>query len=271
MLLLPNTDYTEKKRDHGIVSVRGDNDDFEYVLRNNTVGFAENKEMQRFLLWARVMAEMAVLRFAWIGLRELAGITQSRVLRNLAGWIEHGGDPAAEPLRAAMGGAIGGAGDLVTAITYLYTDPESKRMLELWWARSMRPLLQDQVRPVLDEVFRFDLLTQPVCVGPDGKLPGDLAISTVDGEEYYLREGVRLRYDVPAIVARLRAGQPADLAPRDTNLDLYYRIGAESAVRSTNHESIVHYMGMTRDQVMTRPADGDGLAGSLLGNRGGCS
>src|SRR5262249_24885861 len=45
MLLLPNTDYMEKKEEYGIVSVRGDNDDFEYVLAHDTMTFAENQQM----------------------------------------------------------------------------------------------------------------------------------------------------------------------------------------------------------------------------------
>lgn len=40
-LLLPNTDYAEKKQEYGIVSVRGDDDDFEYVLAHQTMTFAE--------------------------------------------------------------------------------------------------------------------------------------------------------------------------------------------------------------------------------------
>ncbi|MEU7742763.1 KedN5 family methylcobalamin-dependent radical SAM C-methyltransferase [Nonomuraea sp. NPDC049158] len=270
MLLLPNTDYTDKKREYGIISIRGDGDDFEYVLRNNTVTFAENQEMQRFLFWARVVAEMAVLRFTWIGLRELSGLTQSQVLRNLGRWIEQGADPVAEPLRAAMRGAIGGTGDLVAAIAFLYADPEAKPMLARWWAASVRPLLHGSVAAVQDEIFRFDLLTQPVC-GGSGE-PEGLTLARIRGEDYYVRENVRLAYDVPAILARLRAGEEADLTPRETVLDLYYRTGSESAVRSTNHETIVHYMGMTRQQVMDNAAAGTPRPASASpGDRGGCA
>jgi hypothetical protein len=41
-----------------------------------------------------------------------------------------------------------------------------------------------------------------------------------------------------------------DLESGPLTVDLYYKTGAESAVHSTNHETIVHFMGMTRNQVM---------------------
>ncbi|MFE0155583.1 KedN5 family methylcobalamin-dependent radical SAM C-methyltransferase [Nonomuraea sp. NPDC059007] len=271
MLLLPNTDYTDKRADYGIISVRGDTDDFEYVLSNNTVTLLENQQMQRFLFWARVVAEMAVLRFTWAGLRELAGVTQSQALRNLGVWIERTADPAAEPLRTAMQSAIAGTGDLVGAITHFYAEPESKRMLGRWWRESVRPLLDEPVTPVLDEVFGFDLLTQPVCLGPDGALPDDLPVVEVRGEEYYVREGVYLAYDVPEIIARLRAGEQPELEPKGMLLDLYYRTGSDSAVRSTNHETIMHFMGMTKQQVMANAAADREPASSWGTEKGGCS
>jgi radical SAM C-methyltransferase len=101
MLMLPNTDYSEKKAQYGIISVRGDRDDFEYVLADSTITFADNERMQRFLYWARVIAEMAVLRNVWIGLRALAGITQSQALEDIDRWIDTADGPAAQTLRSA--------------------------------------------------------------------------------------------------------------------------------------------------------------------------
>src|SRR6185503_9327422 len=83
ILLLPNTDYSEKKQQYGIISVRGDQDDFEYILAHDTMSFADNKRMQRFLFWSRVMADAAVLRHSWNAVGRLGGITQSQVLLNL--------------------------------------------------------------------------------------------------------------------------------------------------------------------------------------------
>ncbi|EPH46079.1 putative methyltransferase [Streptomyces aurantiacus JA 4570] len=101
MLLLPNTEYAEHRSRHGIVSVRGEHDDFEYVLAHRSMTFAENRHMRRFVFWAKVMAECGVLRHSWSALRELAGWSQSRVLREFADWIDT--VPAPEAVALAEG------------------------------------------------------------------------------------------------------------------------------------------------------------------------
>jgi len=273
MLLLPNTDYGDNRDKHGIITVRGDNDDFEYVLGNSTVSFAENQEMQRFLFWARVIAEMAVVRNIWVGLRELAGIRQTEVLRDLADWIETTDDPAAEPLRSTLESVIVGTGDVGPAIFYIYTEPDVKRMLRRWWAERIRPRVEERWLPLLDEIFEYDLLTQPVCLNSDGTVtdPG-LKLVSVRGEDNYLRAGVELRHDIPGIVRGLQAGLETDLSPRRTVLNLYYKTGSESAVSSTNHETIVHYMGMTEDRVMANAAATvtDAPMAELTSDKGSC-
>jgi hypothetical protein len=44
------------------------------------------------------------------------------------------------------------------------------------------------------------------------------------------------------------------LEPRPVTLDLYYRTGADAVAASTNHEVIVHFMGMTEDEVLRSAA-----------------
>ncbi|UQX05388.1 KedN5 family methylcobalamin-dependent radical SAM C-methyltransferase [Streptomyces sp. RerS4] len=275
MLMLPNTDYTEQKSRYGIISVRGDNDDFEYMLANNTVSFAQNQQMQRFLYWARVVAEMCVLRHTWVGLRELAGITQSEALRSIGSYIEESGDPAAEPLRAAMASAIGGTGDIAQGVTLFYTDADSRELLLRWWASEIRPKLAEEVAPVVEEIFRFDLLTHPVYHDPDLPVPADEALPVVSlrGEGYHVREGVRLEYDVPGIVAALRGDREADLRRAPMSLDLYYRTGSHNAVTSTNHEVIIHYMGMSKEEALANAAalETSPATSELVSDHGGCS
>lgn len=247
IMLLPNTEYLEHKQTHGIVSVRGDQDDFEYVLAHRTMSFADNARMQRFLFYARVMAENAVLRHVWVPLRELAGLTQSDVLDNLAEWVA--ADATAGPLREAAERAQGGgAAGYATAIGYLFTDPDGKATLTRWWRAAVEPLLPGDAAPLLGDIFRYDLLTQPVCPSGGGR-PGTIGVDRLPivhrgGESYYLRSDVLLGHNVPAALAVLRAGGQPSLDPEPTRLDLYYRTGALNAVMSTNHEEIVHFMGV---------------------------
>ncbi|EME54958.1 KedN5 family methylcobalamin-dependent radical SAM C-methyltransferase [Amycolatopsis decaplanina] len=247
MLLLPNTDYTEKKELHGLVTVRGDNDDFEYVLANRSVSFAQNQKMARFLYWARVVAEMCVLRHTWVGLRGLTSITQSEALLDFDEWLLTTDNPAAEPLRVAARPTIGGAGDLETAITLFYTDKATKQLLRAWWTESILPRVPDGHRSLLQAIFDFDLLTQPVTADSDDPRPQRVSVRC---GEYYVLKDVKLRYDIPGILGTLRRGETPSLSPDPTVVDLYYRVGADDVVRSTNHETIIHFMGQTTEEVM---------------------
>jgi radical SAM superfamily enzyme YgiQ (UPF0313 family) len=250
--LLPNTDYADKKREYGIVSIRGDDDDFEYVLSHDTMTLAENRMVKRFLFWTRVMAENAVLRNVWIGLRELTDMTQSQLLRRLDSWIAQTDDPAAEPLRAAVAKAASSDVAYGDAVGYLCGSPDAKRLLTRWWGESIRPALAAEHAPLLDELLRYDLVTQPFFHHPSATgRPEDLPVVELRGGEYFVRRGVALAYDVPAIVAALRVGQTPALDARPATVDLYYRVGAENFVGSTNHEQFMYFVGMTESEVLT--------------------
>ena len=249
LLLLPNTEYAEKKKLHGIVSVRGDHDDFEYVLAHRSMTFAENQRMQRFLYWSRLLCEMAVFRHLWVALRELGGIRQSEALLDIERWMSATDDPAVEPLRTSFEAVLGGSDAYGEALSYLYGDVEAGRLFARWWHESMRPRLPPGKRTVLDEVLRFDMLTMPIYSRRDIDWGVHPPAVELHGESYFLRKQVRLSFDVPAIVADLRAGRSPGLRPDPVYVDLYYRMGFENFASSTNHEEIVHFMGMTRDQV----------------------
>jgi radical SAM C-methyltransferase len=276
LLLLPNTDYAEKKQEYGIVSVRGDADDFEYVLAHHTMSMVDNQRMQRFLFWARVMAENAVLRHTWLGLRELGGLSQSQALQRLSGWMESTDDPAALPLAATLARSLGAPGELGEALSYLFGDPAAKQLLRRWWRESIRPVLPPERVAVLDDIFDYDLLTQPVYHHPEaGTRAEELPVVRLGGQEYFLRAGVPLHYDVPGILAALRAGAPPDLEPARSTVDLYYPVGAEQTVTSTNHETIMHFMGTVLDAVTVAHSP-DGVpatdpARALIADRGGCA
>lgn len=288
LLLLPNTGYSEKKAEYGIVSVRGDTDDFEYVLSHNTMTFEENERMQRFLFWARLMAEYMVLRHTWVPALQLAGFTQSQILRDWESWAEKCDDPRAAPLLTAQTLAAADQQAYGPALGYLYGSADARELLQEWWTESMRPTLPPGVAPVLDEIFRYDLLTMPIY-RKEGERQEDapLPIVEVEGEKYHLRTGVELAYPVPEIVADLRADREPDLSPAPTTVDLYYKTGFESFAETTNHEEIVYFMGMTLDQVTASAAasDADDAAAAdptlgpaepnrllpILQEKGGCS
>jgi hypothetical protein len=75
----------------------------------------------------------------------------------------------------------------------------------------------EEYTEALDEVFRYDILTQPFF--PQEK-PGAAAekLPTVelDSELFFLREGVPFRYGIRWIIADLRADREPALAPRSS-------------------------------------------------------
>ncbi|HEY8983217.1 MAG TPA: KedN5 family methylcobalamin-dependent radical SAM C-methyltransferase [Streptomyces sp.] len=236
LLLLPNTEYADHRDRYGIVSLRGESDDFEYVLAHDTMTYAENRAMRLFVFWSKVIAEGGVLRHSWLPLRELAGWTQSRVLRHLADWVETSSDPVAATLAAAARSSVDARAEGET-VARLFSDPAARRVLTTWWTTALGPCLPAEHRPFLDEVYRLDLLTHPAC-GPD-RLPHVV----VDGEPRLLRAAETLAYDVQTALTALRNGDTPDLTPRPTTIDLYYRPGAPDVVASMNHETVLHFMG----------------------------
>lgn len=250
LLLLPNTEYYDKRDEYGIIAVRGDTDDFEYSLAHNTVSFEENLRMQRFMFWARVMGEYTVLRHTWAPLRVLAGVTQSQVLRDIQAWMDETDDPAAEPLRDWLTQSAADQDAYGPAVAYLLADPEAKRLLGRWWHESMRSALPRDVAPLLDEVFQYDLLTHPIPLREDVLDTTErLPMVRIGDDDYFLRSGVKFEYDVPAVLDALRTGREPDLSPCPVTLDLYHRTGFENFLGTTNHEEIIYFMGVRRHQI----------------------
>jgi radical SAM C-methyltransferase len=177
-------------------------------------------------------------------------MSQPQLLRNLDEWIAATDDPAAAPLRTIASGVISTDIAYGDAVSYLYGSPEARTLLRRWWTESVCPALPADKVDALSAIFEYDLITQP-----DYRLPGsestreELPVVELAGDDYFHRPRVSLKYDVPGILAELRAGRVPDLVPSPTTVDLYYKVGAENFIGSTNHEEIVHFMGMTADEI----------------------
>jgi radical SAM C-methyltransferase len=254
LLLLPNTEYSEDKKKFGLVTVRGDRDDFEYVLSHKTMTPQDNQLIHRFLFWSRLTAENPVLRNIWIALRVLGGVTQSQAIRSMAEWFTTTGEPTAAPLQALLSRSFTDPDALGPATELVYGQTATKALFHLWWEQEMRPRLPEEVRPILDEVFRYDMLTLPAYLS-DNEEPTEmyahpgLPVTEVNGEEFYVREGVRLRCDVPALIQDLKRGRSDGHRLDEFTTSIYYKVGVDGFVGSTNHEEILYYMGRLERQV----------------------
>ncbi|MGI8626081.1 MAG: KedN5 family methylcobalamin-dependent radical SAM C-methyltransferase [Geodermatophilaceae bacterium] len=256
LLLLPNTDYSEKKKDYGFITIRGDNDDFEYVLAHDSMSLEDNRQMHRFLFWARVIAENLVLRNIWTPLRILGGMEQSQVLLNLGDWVDKQTDSASAPLREIASKASGESSAVGPALVFLHGNPDGKAVLARWWREAIDPLLPEKVRPLLADVFAYDLLTLPICNLSNETDADDLEVVDIANEQFYRRRPIKLTADVPALIAALKAGEtpaPEQAAPVESAF--YYKVGFSNFVSTTNHEESAYFVGrMEREVVSQAPS-----------------
>jgi len=239
LLLLPNTEYSEDKKQFGFQTIRGEHDDFEYVLAHDRMTIAENLEMKRFILWARAVAEHLVLRHIWAPLRELAALSQSAVIRSMITWFEAAQRPSAVRL-AGLAARLQRQPSAVPAfLRELYGEPDLDALLVEWWDEAIRPQLPPDHAELLNELFRYDRLTRPIYDPPG--IPIQLPVVDINGVAYYHRADEPFAFDIPAALAAVRLAQPPDTTPRRTVLSLYHRVGFHA--HYGNHEQGIYYVG----------------------------
>ncbi len=235
LIVLPNTEYAARRDELGLVTVRGDVDDYEYVVATPDITLEDNRRMQRFVLWARAIVENLVLRHVWRPLRELAGLTQSQVLLSLSNWIARRADSAAARLDPGDDATIGQPGAVLSLLHRIYAEPRFDVLLSRWWHEEIEPRVPSAAWPFLADVLAYDLATRAVYrPGPD------LETVTVAGDAHWVRRGVRFGHDVPAGLAAL-AGGAGIPKPAPWTVDLWFRAGLDAHL--DNHELAAQFVG----------------------------
>lgn len=248
MLILPNTTYHQDGDRFGLVTVRGDQDDFQYLLSHDTMSQQDNLYMNKFVFVARLVAESPVFRNIWRPLREFGRVTQSEALRSMMEWFETSTDPRAAPFRSGLERSFTNPDVLGPVAEYLYGTRDGREMLRSWWRGAMLPLLPQEATELLDKVFEYDLLTLPVYTRPGDEYSHEeanegLPVVEVEGDRFYVWHGATLPCDAPALVLALKRGETYEHAVGEVRTSVYYKVGAHLFVGSTNHEEIVYYTG----------------------------
>jgi radical SAM C-methyltransferase len=228
-LIMPNTHYSDERERHRFITWRPAEHDFELVLAHRTMSIADNQNMHRFLFWARVIPEHLYFRDIWQPLRELAGVTQSQVLRSLDGWIDTPqADPLALELRDIRDRAVRAleisSRHIEDALQRLYGGSAASDLLTRWWHEAIIPRVPPQLAGFFEELLRFDLLTLPIC-GAAHAGSGTVRQETDDGETVYLRQAVPFGYDIAEIVETLRRGERPRIVAQRVSYDIAYRAG----------------------------------------------
>ncbi|WP_217637670.1 KedN5 family methylcobalamin-dependent radical SAM C-methyltransferase [Actinopolyspora saharensis] len=242
LLLLPNTDYTERRELYGFVTVRGERDDFEYVLANKDITLEENLRMQRFLFWARLLAENVVLRNVFPVLRAVGSLTQSAAILSLADYVDEQTGPGARLLTQAAERSTADPDSLAPALEHCFTDPEFDHLVLAWWHERVRHTVPDEWHEAVSEVLRFDLDTRPLPF-PDKRGFSDAELVDSEALRFWSIER-EYSCNVPELVRTAKATGELVTPPArtPTPMRLLFRDGFAELARSTNHEETAHYV-----------------------------
>lgn len=242
LLVLPNTDFDQNRERYGLVTVRHDDCDFEYVISHPDMTIEENARMHQFLFWARVVAENMIFRNIWGPLRKLASIKQSEVLKSLDEWAGRQTDGVVRGIwecRQEMVRTLDSS-RIQRGTRYFYYERALAAKLQDWWREEILPAVPAHLRPFFTELFRYEMLTLPIP--EDSDLASGLKTIYFDGKEYFEREAGEFRFDMPSLLRSIEAGARCDLTegpPRSETF--YYRVGFSDHIDS--HEFATLYGG----------------------------
>ncbi|MET9707931.1 KedN5 family methylcobalamin-dependent radical SAM C-methyltransferase [Streptomyces griseus] len=254
LLLLPNTDYSEKRELHGFVTVRGESDDFEYVLASRSSTLAENFAMQRFMFLARILGENQYFKRLWHPARLLAGMTQSQVIYSLMEWIDASEHPSAVAFRG-MFPVLAESPAVAAGHRMLYSDPELDAEIERWWNEQVVPRFPAAWAEFGPHLYRFERLSRPVYQPPGGSVPDGWRL--VEGGDTYAGQGLAtFPFDVIAAYERLAAGVLTPPEPASTAYEFRSRSGFY--LHLDNHETGAHYFA-TATPLATNPSLDDAV------------
>lgn len=255
-LILPNTDFDLNRERYGLVTMRREDCDFEYVISHPDMSVEENARMHQFLFWARVFAENMIFRNIWTPLRKLASIKQSQVLQSLDEWAGCQTDDV-------VGGIWECRQEMVRTMDssnphrgtrYFFYERALPTRLQNWWWEEILPAVPAHLRPFFTELFRYEMLTLPIP--EDSELASELKTVYLDEKEYFEREVGEFHYDIPALLRSIEAGAPCDLAegpPRSETF--YYRVGFADYIDS--HEFVALYSGRSMAELRHEKAPGE--------------
>ncbi len=215
LMLLPNTEYTAQRKEHGFVTVRGEANDFEYVLASSTAPMSEHLRAQRFVFFARLLGENHYLHHIWRPVRELAGLTRSQVITSLMDEFDSSGETPVASFRELIP-VIAESPAVIRALRRLFEDPALAEAVDRWWRTKIMPLLPPAWRRFGEDLYAFEGWSRALYVLPGAPPPEGWRLESRDGEEFYVSEPVRFSCDIAAALRRgVRATDPPP-APADT-------------------------------------------------------
>jgi radical SAM superfamily enzyme YgiQ (UPF0313 family) len=247
LLILPNTSYFDEREQLGLITVRGEEDDFEYVLATNELTLPENVESQPFLLLARTLGEHMILRYTWHALRELCDLDQGSALWSIGSYVRTSTDPVAVDLRRVLADrTVVDSPAVAAALRVLYQHDGVEELLVGWLEQAVKPTVPASTWSLLYDVFRFDWCSRPL-MDTEQWLLETLHETIRDGETWYVREEVTFSFPLADVLTAGEARSGAALRdllcthhpPGSHSYDFLYPPGFSRHIDS--HEVAAHY------------------------------
>jgi len=249
LLVLPNTDFDQNRDRYGLVTIRHEDSDFEYVISHPSMTIEENARMHQFLFWARVVAENTIFRNIWVPLRKLASIKQSQVLKSLDEWAERQTDDVVRGIWECRQEMVRTMDSSRTrrGTRYFYYERALAARLQSWWWEEILPATPARLRPFFTELFRYEILTLPIP--EDSDLASELKTVNFDEKEYFEREVGEFHFDMPNLLRSIEAGAPCDFTEGPSRSEtFYYRVGFSDYI--DNHEFVPLYSGRSMEELL---------------------
>lgn len=243
LLLLPNTHYTEHHDEHGFITVRGEYDDFEYVLASRSATMAEHLSIQQFMFFARILGENQYVRHIWTPARRVAGMSQSQVIQSVMQWFESSRSPEARAFLELVP-MIAESPEVARGLRAFYEMPGLDDVLAAWWREAMVWRFPSSWREFASELYEYERKTRPRYVPPGTGIPAGWNLMEVEGRQTYVSDPTHFSYDIPAVLDRLSASDTTPPAPCASTYVLAALAGFYQ--QCDNHETAVHYFARPR-------------------------
>jgi len=251
LLLLPNTAYTEHRDEHGFITVRGEADDFEYVLGSNSAPVRESLRIQRFMFWARLVSENHYLHHVWAPTRRLAGLSQSTIILSLMAYFDESDDPAVAEFRELIP-VLAESPAVIRALRRLYEVPGLEAAIRRWWRSMIVPRYPRPWRRFAIELYEFERWSRPCYIVPGSSAPAGWRTEQLDGEPYYVSNPVTFSHDIAAM---LRDAFDAAAAPAPAPTWYAFEARAGFYLNADNHEIALGYKSRATRIEPTRRAE----------------
>lgn len=236
LLILPNTAYAQERERHGFVTVRGQSDDFEYVLASRSSSMAEHLQMQRFMFLARIAGENQFFKYLWVPARLLGDLSQSRVIGDLLDWMDRSEDPDVVAFRDSFP-VLAESPHVARGHRTLHLNARLDGQIERWWRERIVPRFPAPWRAFGNQLYAFARGLRPVYQEPGAPPPDGWRL---EGDEY-VSDPVEFDLALDDALAALGRG---DLEPPPARPVTYrFRAPAGFYHHLDNHETGAHYFG----------------------------